>query len=63
MLAMNHATITKGYIKVLFSCLLQNRRSDCFVFIFLDKGSLFVKSRTNLDNDRVLVLVAGQHKY
>lgn len=33
------------------------------VFIFLGKEGLFVKSRTNFNNARVLVLMAGQRYY
>lgn len=55
-----HATIKVIYNSVGFFFSLKTCVQS--VFLFLDKGSLFVKSGTNFDNDRVLVLVAGQQK-
>lgn len=53
--------LLKWYIKVQFVS-SSKQVFRVFGFIFLDKEGLFVKNETNLDNDRVLRLVAGQHK-
>lgn len=56
--AMNYATATKQYIRVLFSIFKTGAQTACF--IFLDNSRPLVESETNLDKDRVLVLRTRQ---
>lgn len=57
--AMNYATATKQYIKVLFSIFKAGVQT---VFIFLGNSRLLVEIETNLDEDRVLVLRARHQR-